>query len=387
MNEWSCRARSVTGAAEWHEPLASCRSCSGVAVVVLLFTMAGGLLTAGGARGQGLDLDILRDSQLDRREAATRAQRSIVALRLKKMLAEAKKAGQAAATPDFTFQLTAPLFYNSNPDAVSSGGSGTIEGNPDLLLKWAKTLGMEQRQWKLSGFADASIDRFAHSMSADGDSTAVNTQLQFISEGYDQDFLPSLGFTETISFQPTFAHSVSSFHDITLRFDKMLNIDAQPKRLSPISEDTSSAAVWSIDLVGSVARRIGDQGTTSRTVIKASPSLTYNPTMDTGRGLVDGTAAQWSISLSCTAERLISDEQGGVSRRDWYLQPLFTVTYMPALGKFPGEGEYREDKNRSVYGMPTVTLQVAYTRLISTLATAEFKQWQIGPALVLQWTF
>jgi hypothetical protein len=296
--------------------------------------------------------------------------------------------GAAPAAGDFKFQLTAPVFYNSNPDAATAGGSPTIEGNPDLLLKWQKGFGTGGTQWNLTGSYDAAIDRFGRAMNANGDATTVNTSLQFAGDAYDQNFKPSLGFSETLDFAPTFSRASSSFHDVTLSLDKPFNFNYQRKRFNGIQiADTSAETVWSIDLAGSLARRIGDMSTASRYIIRVSPSLTYNPSIDRPPKMIDGAAAQWSLSLGCTAARLISDELEGVSRRDWYLQPLLTVTFTPPLSWFAGAKKDAQSRSQQAFGMPTATLQIAYTKLSSNVAAAAFQQWQLGPELVLQWKF
>jgi hypothetical protein len=353
----------------------------------LLFIAAAGLLTATVAKSQVRDLDVLRDGQQARLDAAERSQRTMVASRRVSRLAERKLAcaqtcaptGQAVvaqavvqlcmetcessteaaeAVRDFNFQLTAPLFYNSNAEAAASGGSRTLEGNPDLLLSWSKTLG----KWKLSGSGDASIDRFGHSASADGDTTIVKTGLRYIGNGHDQNFQPLLGFSQILNFDPTFAHSTSSFHDVKLGFDKIKNYDRNWRPLPTSDVDTSSAAVWSLELTGSVARRIVDQGGANRYIISADPSLTYN------------LSKVWSLNVSCTVARRIYDSKDGVAQRDWYLQPLLTVTFTPPT-------------SNEALGMPAATLQIGFTKLSSNVASAEFQQWQIGPMLALQWSF
>ncbi|HEV3458100.1 MAG TPA: hypothetical protein VHG32_16155 [Thermoanaerobaculia bacterium] len=335
------------------------------------------------AQAQTVDLDILRDGQQARLEATELALRSPVALRELKIDDLRRAAGEEAKpTPDFKFKLTAPVFYNSNPDHASSGGSRTFEGNPDLLLKWTKMFG---EAWQFTGAYDASIDRFGRSVSADGDSTLVKTRLQWLAHGHDQDLQPSLTFSETSNFAPTFAHSISSFHDLALGFDKMVNYDWKRHRLAPTALKTSSSTVWSLGLTGSVVRRIPDQGAPSRFILNAVPSLTYNLSID--KESPDGTAAQWSLSLSSLVSRRLYDSQGGNSRRDWYFQPNLTLTYVPPLDCFHGSDPLTQNDVATAYGLPNVQFQVVYSKLRSTVPAKEFQQWQVGPMLLLQWSF
>ena len=47
---------------------------------------------------------------------------------------------QAARTPQFTLNVLAPAFYNSNAQFLSSGGSQALEGSPVVRLGWVSQL-------------------------------------------------------------------------------------------------------------------------------------------------------------------------------------------------------------------------------------------------------
>ena len=47
---------------------------------------------------------------------------------------------QAARTPQFTLNVLAPAFFNSNAQFLSSGGSQALEGSPVVRLGWASQL-------------------------------------------------------------------------------------------------------------------------------------------------------------------------------------------------------------------------------------------------------
>jgi hypothetical protein len=56
------------------------------------------------------------------------------------IFATAPGAEQAARTPQFTLNILAPAFYNSNTQFLSSGASQALEGSPVVRLGWASQL-------------------------------------------------------------------------------------------------------------------------------------------------------------------------------------------------------------------------------------------------------
>ena len=68
-----------------------------------------------------------------------------------------------------------PVYYNSDAEAVPSGGTQTAEANPEFRLSWAKQL--QGMPIKLTTLIDANSDRYARSNGADGDVTTENSAL------------------------------------------------------------------------------------------------------------------------------------------------------------------------------------------------------------------
>lgn len=95
-----------------------------------------------------------------------------------------------------------PVYYNSDAEAVPSGGTQTAEANPEFRLSWAKQL--QGMPIKLTTLIDANSDRYARSNGADGDVTYGEFRAQYVTGNNDQEFEPFVNYGPKSAFsQPS----------------------------------------------------------------------------------------------------------------------------------------------------------------------------------------
>ncbi|HVT57075.1 MAG TPA: hypothetical protein VHR45_01635 [Thermoanaerobaculia bacterium] len=329
------------------------------------------------ARAQNVSSDILRDSQIARADAAASTDRHSVVSRN----AFVDQAATEESKLGFTFNFFGPLLFNSNAEAARAGGTSTIEGNPEVRLGWSKKLS----NWlTLSALWDASIDRFVRSNDADSDTAYARMRLQYTSDpDDDQSYAPFFSYySPNLEFKPTFSRRTATFHSVLLGFDKVFNYGSDWKRVARVP-DSSRGTVWSFGFTGSIARRYVDSRP-SLYIVTAVPSLTYTPPVTPTFNLAD---AHWNVSFEVDTRYRIYDQHGGQSRRDWFLEPILTIEFLPPFAWFGGKIKQLQEKRVVSHGRPTVDFQVALTQLDSNEPGARYRQWAIGPTIKLTWSF
>jgi hypothetical protein len=294
----------------------------------------------------------------------------------------------AGTGPDLGLTLNGlwPIYYNSNAEAIPSGGTKTAETNPEFRLSWAKQL--QQMPIKLTALVDANSDRYARSNGADGDLTYGKFRAQYITGNNDQEFEPFVNYGPKSAFTPTFEAGTTATHDFTIGFDKAFNYDYMFRRIgsnSPfgISGDTSGATVWSFGFTGTLTRRLTNAGQDS-IIATASPSVTYNLTNLPNANATD---AQWNVSLGTNISRRWYDKSGSMTRMDWVVNPVLTIEFVPPSSWFKGVNEHDQDASRKALGKPVIDFQLAFAQDSSNQAAHSFHQWSIGPMLKTGWKF
>jgi hypothetical protein len=290
--------------------------------------------------------------------------------------------GDTAEEPDqlFTFNFLMPVFYNSNAEMAHVNGTQTLETNPEGRLTFAKQVG--NLPWKFSGIFDANSDRFARANGADSDVIYARLRLQYNTGSHDQELQPFVEYRPERDYAPFFGRNTLVQQDFIAGFDKVFNFDVNFERV-PDVPDSTRATVWSLGLTATIARRETDVVPSSY-ALTASPSITYNVTNLPG---ASGAAAQWSIALGADIRRRWYDQQNGLARRDWLVNPTLTVVFIPPLNWFKGEDSRQQRKMATALGRPQVVFQIAYAQLDSNKPSVPFRQWQIGPSLKTEWKF
>ena len=279
-----------------------------------------------------------------------------------------------------------PVYYNSDAEAVPSGGTQTAEANPEFRLSWAKQL--QGMPIKLTTLIDANSDRYARSNGADGDVTYGEFRAQYVTGNNDQEFEPFVNYGPKSAFTPTFADPTTATHDFTIGFDKAFNFDYMFRRIggdSPfqISGDTSGTTVWSLGFTGVLTRRLTNGGQDS-IIATASPSVTCNLTNLPNANSSD---AQWNVSLGTDISRRWYDKSGGMTRMDWVVNPILTIEFIPPSSWFRGVNEHDQEASRKTLGKPVIDFQLAFAQDNSNQAANSFHQWSIGPMLKTGWKF
>ena len=226
-------------------------------------------------------------------------------------VATAPGAEQQARVPTFSFNLLAPLNYTSNAEFLSSGGTRTVEGSPQVRLGFASQIG--ELPLRLSASTAVEFDRFAKSDSGDFDKIRSNLQIQYVDPTDDQAFSPFFGFTPRLDFTPTFAARFSTRYDLNLGVNKAFNFDEDFHRV-PVSDNSSATTVWSFGYTAIVQRRFREPAPAS-TALAFIPSVTHRLSED------------WTCALAFDLEQRWFDTTDGVSQNDFLFEPVGAVEY------------------------------------------------------------
>jgi hypothetical protein len=271
-----------------------------------------------------------------------------------------RAAGQPTpASPNvFNFRVNAPLYYNSNATEAQSGGPSALEGDPELELGWSRNL--TSLPLRLSVKLRADTDRYANASEGDEDEVSGTFKASYYNAQDDQQWSPFFSYKSAAIFDPTFSPWTETKNDLALGVDKVVNFDGDFHLLPP-SAKSRIAAVWSFGVSTYVQRRLRVPGPSS-TAFYVVPSVTYVP------------AGDWTISLfGSTRERWFDSVTSGsktTSRRDFEIEPIFTVAY-----------------DTNLPGAPQIALQTTFERRSSNLSNKSWNQWAVGPVLTANWKF
>jgi hypothetical protein len=273
---------------------------------------------------------------------------------------ERRAADQAAPSvpPDFNFRVNAPLYFNSNPKELQSGGPKALEGDPELELGWGRSL--TSVPLKLSVKLRADTDRFANVPEAGEDEFSGTSKASYYDANNDQAWAPFVSYKGSAEYEGTFSPWTETINDFALGLDKLFNFDGALHRL-PASARSRGTAVWSLGVSFFVQRRLRTPGPSS-TALYVVPSATFVPSKDWSVSLFMSTRERWFDSVTSAAAT--------TSRRDLEIEPIVTIAYDTRL---PGK--------------PQIALQASFERRSSNLANKSWNQWAVGPVLTANWRF
>jgi hypothetical protein len=217
--------------------------------------------------------------------------------------------GGPGAPASFAFDLTGPLLFNSNAEALPSGGTATFEGNPDGRISWNKNF--EGANLIFLGYGDFSLDRYVNVNNANADAFVGNLRLQYNSGKNDQEYQPFFQYKPTLNFAPTFADNTLTVHQLAMGFDKAFNYDVNFQRIgTPIPVPHSdNATILSLGFTAYVARNLASTGD-SWTSLFVAPSVTWNISNIPNANTYD---AKWNLSLEVDVTSKFHDS-GSVPR-------------------------------------------------------------------------
>ncbi len=280
-------------------------------------------------------------------------------------IATAPGAEQQAPSPRVNLNVIAPLYFNSNAEALSSGGTATLEGAPVVRLSGSGQLG--DLPLRLSGSVSLESDRFVNANGADFDKIRPRLQLQYVDSDNDQAYSPFVAYVPRLDFEPTFAREFATRNDLDVGISKAFNFDEGFNRI-PVSGGSSASAVWSLGFTVLGQRRFRDPAPSSY-ALELLPSLSHV------------ISEQWSILFGMEVLQRWFDPDGGVSRRDFTLIPLTSLQYSLPAKWFGGERQARW------FGNPSVDFLAGYERNWSNVSGGTFSQLVTGIAINTGWRF
>jgi hypothetical protein len=267
-----------------------------------------------------------------------------------------------ASTPQFTLNFLGPALFNSNAQALSSGGAKTLELNPSFRLGWAsQVLGSPVRVSSDVGFE---TDRYLNAASANINDVRPSLRAQYVNLNDDQDYSPFVSYTSEVDFD-----SASPYREqnLNLGVDKVFNFDSGFNRLPP-SSDSSTRAAWSFGFSAVAQRRFTDPAPGSY-ALAVTPSAAYV------------VSDQWNISISAPITTRWYDVVGRLKRRTLALEPTGIVEYIIPAGWLGG------DKIANRLGNPAIDFVVGETRQWSNASGGAYVQMTAGVALKTGWRF
>jgi hypothetical protein len=272
---------------------------------------------------------------------------------------------QAARTPQFSLNILAPAFFNSNAQFLSSGGSKTLEGSPVVRLGWASQL--FDSPIRVSAAASLETERFTSAPNAAVDYIRPSARAQWVNREDDQAYSPFLSYVPRLDFDPTFANNFATRQDLNLGVDKVFNFDGVFNRI-PAASSSSAATVWSFGFSVGAQRRFRDPSPQSYAFL-FNPSASYV------------ISEQWNASLSMPITRRWFDTINGVGQRNLTVEPTGVVEYVIPGGWLGGADAAR------MLGNPAVDFLTGVKRNCSNVSGRAYTQWVAGIVFKTGWRF
>ena len=276
---------------------------------------------------------------------------------------------QQARRSTFTFNILAPIAYNSNALLPPSGiptGLNSAEFIPVVGLSWATPV--FDLPLRFTANVRAEVDRYTAVQPADFDKVALSGRLQYVDPANDQAYSPYIAYAARWGYGPFYQDWLQTRQDLTVGANKIFNYDADFRRV-PFSGNTLAETTWSFGVTAFIQRRLSNPGPSSWAVA-VIPSATYV------------ISDQWNLSFGIDFMRRGFDSyQGGPSDEDWFLMPVATLEYVLPSAWFGSE------RNATLFGRPALDFQMAYERNWSNNPTFNYSAWNVGVALKLGWRF
>ena len=265
----------------------------------------------------------------------------------------------------FTINGLVPIFFNSNAEALPSGGTNSAEFSP--ILGVSLSTPVFDLPFRFTANARAEVDRFTQAPQVDFDKVLVSGRLQYVDANNDQAYSPYISYVPRWDFTPFYKTWLATRQDLNFGVNKTFNYGGDFKRVA-FSGDTFAETVWSFGVTAAIQRRFRDPapGSWAAFVI---PSATYV------------ISPNWNFSAGILAERRAFDSYYGFNQEDWLLEPIVTLEFVLPESWF-GSGT-----TATWLGRPALDFQVAYEKNWSNLPAANFGIWHAGAALKLGWRF
>lgn len=144
---------------------------------------------------------------------------------------------QQVRRSQFIVNGLAPLFFNSNAEAMAgpAGGTNSAEFNPIVGASWSTPV--FDLPFKFTGNARAELERFTQAPNADFDKVRLSARLQYVDANDDQAFSPYISYSPRWDFAPFYKSWLDTRQDLTVGINKIFNYDASFQRV-PSSGNT-----------------------------------------------------------------------------------------------------------------------------------------------------
>lgn len=334
-------------------------------VVIAMLGLTASLISPSLARAQDTDQDTSDDGQeflFDVLYGMPSSEDPIIG---ESMLSTAPGAEQQAPTPMFYFRILAPLNYTSNAEALSDGGTETVEGSPEVRLGFASQIA--ELPLRFSTSVAVEMDRFTASNSAEFDKIRPRAQLQYVDANDDQAFSPFIGFSPRLDFSPTFDDNFATRYDLNLGVNKAFNFDGDFNRV-PASGNTSAASRLRLGCTLIGQRRFRDPAPESYALMLI-PSVSYRISDD------------WSAALAVEFTGRWFETIGGVSQDNFTVEPVGAFEYSIPERWLGGAD------NARLFGRPAIDFFGGVEQNWSNIGSQEFTRVYSGFAIKAAWQF
>lgn len=272
---------------------------------------------------------------------------------------------QQARRSQFTISGLVPLFFNSNAEALTTGGTNSAEFSPVLAASWSTPV--LDLPFRFTGSMRSEVDRFTQAPAVDFDKLMVSGRFQYIDANNDQAYSPFFSYVPRWDFTPFYRNWLATRQDLNFGVNKTFNYDANFSRVA-FSGDTLAQTIWSFGVTAMFQRRFRDPAPSSWAAVLV-PSMTYV------------ISSSWNVSVGIDLERRGFDSYFNFSQEDWFMEPIVTLEFV-----LP-EAWFGSARNAAFAGRPAIDFQVAYEKNWSNAAAANYEVWHAGAALKLGWRF
>jgi hypothetical protein len=256
----------------------------------------------------------------------------------------------------------APIYYTSNAEGVSSGGSNSAEANPELNLNGS--LNAFDSRLRVSGLVRLEADRYAPASNSNFDKIRINLAARYLNPNNDQDFSPFISYIPRLDFQPTFSRKFATRQDLNFGVSKLFNFDSEFRRLPP-NGNSSSEAAWTFGLTVFGQRRFRSPAPQSYAVVLA-PSVGYT--------INDS----WNASFDTFfTTRWFDPAVAAASPRSFLVEPIAVLEYVLPESWLGGHAR--------AFGNPALDFQVSHEQYWTKAPGRAAGTWWVGVALKTGW--
>ena len=159
---------------------------------------------------------------------------------------------QQARRSQFTINGLVPMFFNSNAEALTTGGTNSAEFSPILGASWSTPV--FDLPVRFTANARAEVDRFTQAPTVDFDKILVSGRLQYVDTDNDQAYSPYIAYAPRWDFAPFYQTWLTTRQDLnfgvnkTFNFNKTINMNKNIVINKPVTINKNINIEKNIDL-------------------------------------------------------------------------------------------------------------------------------------------